>query len=380
MQHKVRFLIVGGGFFGCRLALQLAELHAGEVMLVEAGAKLMQRASYNNQARVHNGYHYPRSLITALRSRLSFPKFLAEYPQVVKHDMTKYYGVAKPLGKVTFNQFKNFFDLVGAPMKPAPAKVLNWFNQDLIEGVLEVQELAFDANILKNLIEERMDSIGFKPTMNTRALKLKNTDAGIEVTLRSGDETYTVVADYVFNVTYANLNYLAAESGLKPTPIKIELAEMALVDVPEELKQVGITIMCGPFWSLMPFPDRKLHTFSHVRYTPHFSWKDNSGFKSYDPYVNRTYQDSQYLHMLKDAQRFMPMLSELQYKDSLWELKAVLLASEENDSRPILLQEHPELKHFYNILGGKIDNVYDMESLISTILSNQPELQSAKPI
>ena len=29
-------------------------------------ADLMQRASYANQARVHNGYHYPRSLLTAL--------------------------------------------------------------------------------------------------------------------------------------------------------------------------------------------------------------------------------------------------------------------------------------------------------------------------
>jgi len=64
-------LVVGGGFFGCSLAVHLRDAGGGEVVLVEVGAVLLQRASYTNQARVHTGYHYPRSLLSALRSRVN---------------------------------------------------------------------------------------------------------------------------------------------------------------------------------------------------------------------------------------------------------------------------------------------------------------------
>ncbi len=49
---------------------------------------------------------------------------------------------------------------------------------------------------------------------------------------------------------------------------------MALMKMPPALNELGITVMDGPFFSLMPFPARSLHTLSHVRYTPHFSWQD----------------------------------------------------------------------------------------------------------
>ena len=56
--------IAGGGFFGLYLAEQLA-LKGCKVTVYEKSQELMSRASYVNQARVHNGYHYPRSILTA---------------------------------------------------------------------------------------------------------------------------------------------------------------------------------------------------------------------------------------------------------------------------------------------------------------------------
>ena len=67
-------LVIGGGFFGCRVAQHLASFLDGVVMVEEA-EDLLQRASYANQARVHQGYHYPRSLLTAIRSRVNFARF-----------------------------------------------------------------------------------------------------------------------------------------------------------------------------------------------------------------------------------------------------------------------------------------------------------------
>ena len=71
-------LVIGGGFFGCMTAAQLRRYYP-KVVLCEMSGSLLGRASYHNQARVHNGYHYPRSLLTALRSHVNFPMFVEAF-------------------------------------------------------------------------------------------------------------------------------------------------------------------------------------------------------------------------------------------------------------------------------------------------------------
>ena len=83
-------VVLGGGFYGCTIAIFLARHYGFNVLLVEREAALMQRASYNNQARVHNGYHYPRSVLTALRSRVNAPRFAAEFGAAIVADFDQY--------------------------------------------------------------------------------------------------------------------------------------------------------------------------------------------------------------------------------------------------------------------------------------------------
>src|SRR6516225_11463008 len=54
-------IVIGGGFYGCETALELKRLGFGRIVLVEREPGLLRRASFVNQARVHNGYHYPRA-------------------------------------------------------------------------------------------------------------------------------------------------------------------------------------------------------------------------------------------------------------------------------------------------------------------------------
>ena len=72
-------VVIGGGFYGCVLALHLANSQRQRTVVLEAGPDLLRRASYGNQARVHQGYHYPRSLLTGLRSRVNFERFCEEF-------------------------------------------------------------------------------------------------------------------------------------------------------------------------------------------------------------------------------------------------------------------------------------------------------------
>jgi hypothetical protein len=64
--------------------------------------------------------------------------------------------------------------------------------------------------------------------------------------------------------------------------------------------------------------------------------------------------------MVRDAARFLPMLNECRYEDSLWEIKSVLPRSEMDDSRPILFRRHHGLTNLHCVLGAKIDNIFDL--------------------
>jgi len=110
---------------------------------------------------------------------------------------------------------------------------------------------------------------------------------------------------------------------------------------------------------MMPFPARGLHTLSHVRYTPHFSWSDDPQVDPYaqlDDYDRATRVD----RMIRDASRFMPSVASARYVDSLFEVKTVLVKNEGDDGRPILYERHQALPGCFSILGGKIDNIYDV--------------------
>src|ERR1043165_8507740 len=124
--------IIGGGFYGARLALALAK--AGEsVILLEREPKLLARASLANQARVHNGYHYPRSVLTSLRSRVNYDRFRADYPDAVYDRFDHYYAIARDGSKVTAAQFVQFCQRIGAPIQPAPDRIRKLFDSSRIE-------------------------------------------------------------------------------------------------------------------------------------------------------------------------------------------------------------------------------------------------------
>jgi FAD dependent oxidoreductase len=353
-------VIIGGGFFGCSIALYLKE-YFSSILIIEKEADILQRASYNNQARVHNGYHYPRSFLTALRSRHNFPRFVTEYRNCIVDNFTSYYAVAKKFSQINVNQFKNFCDRINAPLKIAPFEVKKWFNSSLVEEVFITQEYVFDIVKLRDIIWRDLKKAKIAVGAQTEAVKIDRIRERIQIDIKSSSGRTSITANYVFNCTYSSLNQLLAASNLTTISLKHELAEMALIKVPQLLQNVGITIMCGAFFSLMPFPSLDLHTISHVRYTPHYSWQDENDYIK-EQEINRRSRSarSNYNYIIADVRRYLPAIEASIYQDSLWEIKTILPQSESDDSRPILFVRDQELPNLISILGAKIDNIYDL--------------------
>ena len=377
MSNSYTSVIVGGGFYGARLALAL-RARGGRVLLVERESQLLGRASLRNQARVHNGYHYPRSILTSLRSRLNYARFLNEYADCAYQAFTHYYAIGAGISKVTAAQFAEFCRRIGAPLQEAPDHIANLFDAARIERVFEATECAFDAVKLRDRMTRELAAAGVEVRTSTEAVRLETVaESTTLVTLLGNDQESTVSASIVLNCTYSRLNHLLARSGAATIPAKLELTEMALIEPPPALGGAAVTVMDGPFFSLMPYPSRGLYTLSHVRYTPHCNWHDRPGRPVTDigePSRGRT---TRYLHMVRDAERYLPAMRASRYVDSIWEVKTLMPRSEQDDSRPILLRRSTEHPGCLTVLGAKIDSVYDVEEALSAFLKREPAMAVA---
>ncbi|MBE2268115.1 MAG: FAD-binding oxidoreductase [Anaerolinea sp.] len=351
-------VIIGGGFYGCALAVFLRQ-NGYKAVILEASEDLMQRASYVNQARIHNGYHYPRSFITAWRSLVNFPRFTLEFRECVDNSFEKIYAIARRGSKVNAYQFKEFCRNIGAPIHPAPPPVKRLFNTALIEEVFTVREFAFNAAVLRDLMRDKLTRLDVPMRFQTEVHHIEQADGDtLNVTLSTGESIRTQA---VFNCTYAQINTVLQNSGLPMLPMKHEITELALIEPPPELRELGITVMDGAFFSTMPFPAAGLHSLSHVRYTPHESWADLvNGYRNPYAYLAELDIQTHATYMIHDSQRYLPALSKARYVRSLYEVKTVLLKNETDDGRPILCREHYGLKNLYLVMGGKIDNIYDV--------------------
>ena len=364
------YLIIGGGFYGCCLALYLRSI-SDRVLVVEAADKLMTRASRVNQARIHTGFHYPRSALTAAKSMDLHQRFTQDFPEAVIDDFQMLYAIARRRSKVSANRFHRMFRDIGAPIQPASASQAALFDNDMIEAVFACHETAFDYSILENLLSARLASAGVEVRLSTELVTLADAQTGIVAGLSDGSE---VTARYAFNITYSQVNAILDKAELPRAQLKHELTELALVTPPPELDGMGVTVMDGPFFSCMPYPAEDLYSLTHVRYTPHESWTDETRTGASRILSPEHLPQSRATHMIRDGQRYLPSLAHARYERSLFEVKTILVKNEHDDGRPILYQQKPADSRVVSILGGKIDNIYDLFDLIRT---SSPEFASA---
>lgn len=348
-------VVIGGGFYGCSIALWL-RTRFERVLVLERESDLLARASFTNQARLHNGYHYPRSLNTAYSSHVNMPLFQQDYGGCVRPAFTKLYCIGRNNSKVNRRQFERFCRVVGLPYKVVRPEVAALFNSALVEAVYEVEESAFDALLLREALRQQLSAAAVD-VRTSSAVRSVTSAAGDGHTVElAGHLSDAVRARRIFNCTYAGLKSITGLRDQCAAGIKYEVAELALVEPPSELRGFGVTLMDGPFFSVMPFPARRLYSLSHVRYTPHFSWTEGGNpYEILDRYPRRP----RALSMIKDAQRYLPCLERCRWVESLFEIKTLLQRNELDDGRPILLERGQD-PSIYSILGGKLDNIYDV--------------------
>jgi hypothetical protein len=133
-----------------------------------------------------------------------------------------------------------------------------------------------------------------------------------------------------------------------------------------ELDGNWIKVIHDPFFSYLSYPAEDLHSLAYVCYKPYESWTDK--IRTGAPRILSPDQLPQFraAHMIRDGQRYLPSLAHARYEKHLFEVKTVLVKTDYYDGRPILYQQKPINCRFVSIIGGKIDNIYDLLGLTRT--------------
>ncbi len=373
MNYVSDFVVFGAGIYGCYAALQLSQKYPHKkITVLEYDQEIFSRATYINQARLHNGYHYPRSLHTAIKCNEYFERFHKDFGFAVLDNYTKIYAIAKQFSMASADNFEKFCKEANIPC--SPTNLPQFFNYQYIEEAYTTLEYTVDMLRLKAYFIEKLSlAQNIKLITDFKLKEVSKTNS--HWIIQSSDST--VESDWVLNSTYGSLNTIIQAFGFKPIPLKYELTEMVICDVPNALKGYGLTVMDGPFFSLMPFDFQGQFSLSAVRYTPHetsltnvptFSCQKNSSTCSMAQTDNCNHcpvrPNTAWPHMYQLAKKYLQEDILPIYNESIFTIKSLMQSSSLSDARPVIIRQDSNEPSFISVLGGKINTIYEMDEFL----------------
>lgn len=368
--RQVDRVILGAGIFGLHAA-RVCCARGEKVLTLEADPEPFGRASTINQARLHLGYHYPRSLSTAQASVAFYDRFMSEFSGAIHRNFKKIYAISQGNSHASATEFLRFCQHLSLPVKEVSPDL--YFNPGTVEAAFETEEKAFDAGIIK---AQLLSQVTAPILTGTRVTNVERERDCFVLALSDGS---TVRTPWVLNATYAAINQVLALFGAAPFPVKYELAEVALGEPSPDLRGLGVTLMDGPFFSTMPFGLTGLHSLTAVEYTPHLStpgplprFSCQSLTNSCSPEVLRNCNvcpdrpGSSHPRMSRLAREYLQERFSLTIQESRFAIKAILLDSETDDARPTLIRCEPgDGPRLLSVLAGKINTLYELDEWLN---------------
>ena len=367
-------IIIGAGIYGMYAAKRILEKKPYEkILILEVEKTYFSRGSYINQARLHNGYHYPRSYSTASKSAKYFERFYNDFKEGINDSFEKIYAVASDYSWANGDQFQKFCDNLNIRCDEIPKE--KFFNKNTIDKAFLTKEFSFDAKKIGDKLYNDLINLNCDFKFNVKISDIKNENNKYVVLLETGEkyETY-----FILNATYAGVNKIHDLLGFEYLPIKYEFCEVILCEVSDNIKNVGLTVMDGPFFSLMPFGLTGYHSITTVSRTPHFTSYDN--LPPYDCSGNVKSQNNKehskgcihcgiypktaFDEMVQTAKKYLKEDIEIRYVKSLYTIKPIMVASEIDDSRPTIIKQYSQNPDFYTVFSGKINTMYDLDEIL----------------
>lgn len=373
MKRKFDKIIIGAGLYGFYSAYYCG-IKGQNVLVLECDDSPFRRATYINQARVHQGYHYPRSISTAVKSAGYFERFNRDFGFCINKEFDKIYATSSDYSWTNGEQFMRFCQSAG--IKCEELNPDRFFKKSKCSGAFLTREYTYDAGILRDYYIEKLSELNnISVIYNFDISEIRRTSDSFIISDSSENE---YESSFVLNATYASANQILDLVNYEKFRIKYELCEIILCRPNDKLKEYGFTVMDGPFFSVMPFGKTGLHSLTSVSFTPHttsyegtpvFACQEGIGdycspkkLGNCNNCISRP--ESAFPYMSSLVNKYMREEYSFDYVSSLYSMKPILMSSEIDDSRPTVIRVHSESPKFVSVLSGKINTVYDLDEVL----------------
>ena len=276
----------------------------------------MKCASGINQYRLHSGYHYPRSKVTAMECLKSVELFKENYHSCLINDTIEhYYSISEEDSLISGDEYIKFLNDLNLSYK----KVKTFKNSQL---TVLADEYLFNPNQFKRILIDDLQLYNVDCIFNHKTNK--NEFSGF---------------DYIIISTYSKINELVDNKR----EYQFEVCEKPVVKLPDEYKNKSIVIMDGPFMCLDPYGDTDYHVLGNVVHAIH---ETNIGYK---PLVSKKL--SKYLNsgivenpnitnidkFIESGKKYFDGFEDLKHIGSMYTIRTVLSNREHDDARPTIV-------------------------------------------
>jgi glycine/D-amino acid oxidase-like deaminating enzyme len=279
------YVVIGGGFAGLHCAAALAD--AGhQVFVLERDERLMARASRNNGARIHHGWHYSGDFATQAECITASFDFLEEFGDVLLRHSAKpreirtgwcvlapdsftdsatwlesaeklreHYVAESANRGQSFGPAEEFFRLVDPPVWTAyfnPERV--WYVASTLEPFVDLRALADRVITRARQHPNVIIRTGYE-VLSVLPLGPKDNPEAFELTINSSSGSCeTITARHVLNATWTSRprldHQIAAHCGVSlPDPnLTYRLRTFLHIQLPRRLRELPSYIFVhGPF-------------------------------------------------------------------------------------------------------------------------------------
>lgn len=347
------------------------------VAVIDIDQNFFSRASMVNQARLHNGLHYPRGQKTVNTILKYKERFIHDFGESINSQFKAYYAIANNESLTNKSEYEDFMNRNNIPYSEVDPNTL--FNSNKVEALYLTKEYSYSYKIVLNKLLNHISDVKNVDTFSgTKVISITDKNERYQIEIENGEY---IECKGVVNATYASTNIVSQLFNKPGFNLKYELCEVILCKVPDTLKDIGITVMDGEFFSIMPFGFSKYHTLTSVHYTPHTVSSPEPSFpcmkngscsphnigncnlclhKPLTAYEAMKTQYEEFIH---------PQLHGIEYISSMFAIKPIQISSEKTDERNTLIQMAKQPPFYISVLSGKISTFYELDSYLIELIN-----------
>ena len=338
-------LVLGGGIQGCCIALMLRK-HDYEVKLVDKSKDIFNRASLNQQAKIHLGFNWgmDTSLKTGKKLMLDALYFapyleylLGEKINWEKLKSINYYCLVAKDSLLSSDEIGTYFQTLQTIYRDymknekltylgkRPKRLFQktslpkQVNPDLFQACFATEEAALRTVGVKKIIKEKVQSENISLCLNQRVTSAKRTHHGFVVETHSEDEgVQQLESDVVFNCLWEGQMPLDKEMGIQiEKGYNLRFRYGIITKLSPSIQEIpSLMIVQGPYGDFVNYPQSKEAFFSWYSSSLKGMIIDQSMPPSWEEacegHISNTLRQSLLNEFFNHFHRFMPTLTEFE--------------------------------------------------------------------